>query len=109
MNEDYLNGEKITPADKKFIIAHLQDLGFIGSAENLTKPSVTNPFSGAVLDANPLEKCLVDFVQNLSDSNFRPDILEGYKLTQGDAVQKFDRARYLLMKINREMYMAILD
>jgi len=106
--EKYCNGEKITAADDKFIAAYLASQ--IQAIEKSGDTSqVRNPFTGESLDANPLEKSIVDFVQDLSYNEFHPTILAKYNVSRGSAIQTFDRARYLLLKINQSMYSAILD
>lgn len=110
MNENYFNGAKVTPADKKFVEQHLSKvIENLEKSEANWKSEVRNPFSGESIEANPLEKSIVLFVQELSYNEFSPAVLAKYGISQGSAVQKFDRARYLLLKINQSMYSAILD
>jgi len=103
--------KKVTDADRKFIHAHLSSA--LIEQENvqlaLGEVSVTNPFTGTKVVATPLVTSLVKMVQELSYNEFGEHTLKHYNLTRGNAVQKFDRARMLALKIDSNTYMQILD
>ena len=102
---------KITDADRKFIHAHLS--GTLIEHENLRLNgipiTVCNLFTGAVIETTPLIAALVRMVTDISYSEFGPNTLTRYGLTPGNALKKFDRARYLTQKLDSNVYMQMLD
>ena len=102
---------KITDADRKFIHAHLSST--LIEQENLQlngiAPTVRNPFTGVTMETTPLIAALVRMVMELSYNEFGSNTLAYFGLTRGNAVQKFDRARYLTQKLDSNVYMQMLD
>ena len=93
---------KLTKADNKFIA------DFITVKEVKT---LQNLLTGESVDCNPLETALITFIfdlelvingiGNLQDLNL--------KLTNGNKIQKFDRARDIVRKLNPTAYMTLID
>jgi len=94
---------KLTAADQKFINTHI--------TPNINEwvKGVSNPFSGETFPASPLIATLVQMVQDLSYTEFSTTSLNKWGCTKGNAVQKFDRARYIVLKLDSKLYMSILD
>ena len=104
--EEFLNGAKITDADKKFIMNHIVPKMVPADETNLI---VSNPFTGWSKVVNPLVANLVYFVQDLSMNEFSPRALQKWGVPAGRKIQMFDRARYTILKIDREVYMNVVD
>ena len=93
---------KLAPADHKFIEQHIVP----NEVSNL---SVQNPFSGVRAEVSPLVATLVALVQDLAYNDFAPHLLAKWGLTANNAVSKFDRARYIILKIDKETYYNFID
>ena len=95
--------EKLTAADKKFITAHIdplihEDLHF-----------VSNPFTGETIETTPQIATLVKMIQDLSYDNFSPRALKKWGCKPTNCISKFDRARHIVMKLDRNVYMTVVD
>ena len=100
---------KLTPADEKFIAKFFSNLDF-----DATKVHVrTNPYSGASVELDPISAAAYDFVIKLERViNSRNEVAikaihPELKLT--NVISNFDRARYLMLKLNPRAYSALLD
>jgi len=101
---------KLTDADKKFIAEHIDPLIFettMHSHEEL--PTVSNPFSGTVIQTTPQIATLVRMIQELSYNNFNPRVLKKWGCKQTNCVSKFDRARSIVLKLDRNIYFDVID
>jgi len=101
--------KKLTPADEKFIakfLNHNDSLDF--DAKSITR---SNRFTGEEFEVDPICAAAIDFVFKV-ESAFGNEArlkLISSALTLGNAVQSFDRARMLVLKLNPDAYMGILD
>jgi hypothetical protein len=93
----------VTPADKKFIEKCIAPQ-FHGG-----RTLCTNHFSGAEIRSNVLIGTLIQFIQELENSEFSFSICSKWQISKGQSVQMFDRARYLVLKIDPHIYSEILD
>ena len=106
MNEQLISELKVTgvtPADVKFVEAHIA---------NQILPdykTVQNPFSGVTHETTPLIATLTRFVQDISNSGFSERACSRWGISKGQMVQKFDRARYLILKLDCKLYSDIVD
>lgn len=88
----------VTAADHKFVEAHVVEHMSEGDK------TITNPFSGETKTVNPLIGALHQMIEDLQDGLFSK-----YGLTSKNWVQKFDRARYLILKVDQGIYMKFVD
>ncbi len=93
----------VTPADVKFFDTIIRPKM---RADNVT---VVNPLSGVSKVTTPEVATLTDFVYELGDYSCAPFILKKWGVPAGRAQQMFDRARYLILKLDNEVYMAVID
>ena len=101
---------KLSPADEKFIAKFFPNINF--DAATITR---TNRFTGEEFELDPICAAAIDFVfevERAMNSGRNADaalqrIHPALKMT--NAVSNFDRARYLVMKLNSKAYMGILD
>jgi len=103
--------EKANVADKKFMTAFFN---FTEKDSDTTPILKENPFSGQVFEVDPICAKCIDFVQELEPliNGQRLDLIQAkYPSIKsiGGAIQKFDRARYLVLKLDSSVYMNILD
>lgn len=100
---------KLTPADEKFIAKFINPNGIL-SAE--TKVECSNRFTGDVVETDEITAATIDFVFKVEIAmqggdkalkRIHPD------LKASNAVSNFDRARYIVMKLDSKTYMTILD
>ena len=103
--------EKANVADKKFMKTFFK---FTDKDFETTTIYRKNPFSGQLFEVGPICAKCIDFVQKLEPliNGQRLDLIqEAYPSIKsiGGAVQKFDRARHLILKIDSETYMNIID
>ena len=100
---------KLTPADEKFIAKFLNADGKLSfDAATITR---RNRFTGETFEVDPICAKAIDFVLAV-ESAFGSEVALkriAPALTKGNAVQSFDRARMLVLKLNSEAYMGILD
>ncbi len=101
--------QKLTEADKKFIAK------FFGNKE-VDAPKdrmVNNRFSGQAFKVTPLVASIISFIFHLESAmnSGRSNALTLVhpELKPTNAVMNFDRARYLVMKLDSEAYMGVLD
>ena len=94
---------KLTDADKKFITEHIDPLVH----EELHE--ATNPFTGARIETTPQIATLVRMIQELSYNNFNPRVLKKWGCKQTNCVSKFDRARQIVLKLDKNIYFEIVD
>jgi len=93
----------VTPADVKFFDAIIKPK----MRQDNTK--VVNPFSGVAKETSPEVATLTDFVYELSEYSCAPFILKKWGVPAGRVQQMFDRARYLILKLDWAVYSAIID
>ena len=93
---------KLTAADYKFIEAVIVP-------KITTAGVIVNMFSGHQQVVNPIIKALHDFVMKLSLTDFDLDVLIDYDVSFGSRIQKFDRARYIIMKLDKQVYYNFID
>lgn len=100
--------EKLTEADKKFIAKFFGVVDF--TANDITR---TNRFGGAPIQVDPVFAKCYDFVLKLEYAiNKQTEIavkLVHPELKLTNAVQNFDRARMIAMKMDSNAYMELLD
>lgn len=101
MNIETVKG--VTPADVKFFDAYIKP------QMRQDNTSVVNPLSGFAKTVDPAIATLTDFVQELSYYSFAPFILKKWGVPSGRAVQLFDRARYLILKLDNNVYSEVID
>jgi hypothetical protein len=89
---------KVTAADYKFVEAHVVEHMSEGDK------TITNPWSGDAAIVNPLIAALYLMIEELQNGMY-----EKYGLTTKNWVSKFDRARYLILKLDQEIYMNFVD
>lgn len=100
---DALKAAKATAADVKFVETYIAK----HMSESNTK--VVNPFSGWEKNASPLVAALTYFTQELIYSDFARRALVKWNVPEGKKVQLYDRARYLILKLDNEVYMNVID
>lgn len=93
----------VTPADVKFFET------YIAPKVRADNDSIANPFTGASQKVDPVIATLTDFVYELSQYEMAPFILKRWGVPAGRAVQSFDRARYLILKIDENVYRNFID
>ena len=99
---------KLSPADEKFIAKFFPNLDFDAS-KTFTR---SNPFSGEIIEVDPICAAAIDFVFKLQSAmgrNERAVKAVHPELKISNAVMNFDRARMLVLKLNSKAYMTILD
>jgi hypothetical protein len=101
---------KLTPADNKFIEKFLnfnKQIDF-DATKTFTR---RNRFSGETFEVDPVCAAAIDFVFAVESSFGNEARLKQISpaLTAGNAIQSFDRARMIVMKLNSSAYMGILD
>jgi len=104
--------KKLKPADQKFIDEFLK----ISEEDQKSEVKIVraNRFSGQeFLVSKVVAKC-IDFVYNMEhyiNTQNLAAIQSQYSSIKsiGGAIQKFDRARYVVLAIDREAYSGILD
>ena len=89
---------KVTAADYKFVERHV--------VKHMTEgdKTIKNPFSGETAVVNPLIGALYQMIEDLQNG-----MLEKYGLKSTNWVSKFDRARYLILKLDQEIYSNFID
>jgi hypothetical protein len=100
--------EKLTPADKKFILKFFGEFDF-----GATDIKRTNRFSGVEVSVDPVFAKCFDFIMSLERAMINRSeqqmqtIHPALKLT--NAIQNFDRARMIALKMDVHAYMELLD
>jgi len=100
---EVLNVKGVTPADKKFYEK------YIAPKVRPFEKHVRNPLTGWSKEVNPVVAACVRLVQNLAYNNFSKQALLYWGISDGQRVQVFDRARYLILKLDREVYSEVID
>lgn len=98
MNYKQFMPGKVTAADHKFVEKHVVKHMSEGDK------TITNPWSGETAVVNPLIAALYQMVEDLQNGQFKK-----YGLTSVNWVTKFDRARYLILKLDQKIYMHFID
>ena len=93
----------LTAADLKFIEEHIE------AAIPDNDIQVMNPFTYDEHTANPLTGTLINMVQDLAYNDFKGAVLDKWKVKSTNVVQKFDRARNIMRKLDMNLYFALLD
>jgi len=105
MNYKQFMPGKVTAADYKFVEKHV--------AKHMTEgdKTIKNPFSGETAVVNPLIGALYQMIEDLQQADYHTGdyIYEKYGLTKKNWVSKFDRARYLILKLDSNIYMNFVD
>jgi hypothetical protein len=101
---------KLTPADEKFIAKFFPNLNFDATEVHVRK----NPYSGFSAELDPICAAAYDFAVKLEKViNYSRNEAElkaiHPELRFTNAVSNFDRARYLVMKLNPRAYSTLLD
>ena len=100
--------EKLTDADKKFIMKFFGEVNF--DATDITRE---NRFTGVKISVDPVFAKCFDFVLNLEEAMVTQSeermqkIHPSLKMT--NAVSNFDRARMIALKMDADAYMELLD
>jgi len=93
----------LTAADFKFIEEHIE------AAIPDNNIQVVNPFTNEERTASPLTGTLINMVQDLAYNDFKGAVLDKWKVKSTNVVQKFDRARNIMRKLDMNLYYALLD
>ena len=94
----------LTTADVKFID------NYIAKHIDASNVKVVNLFSGDEADTNPLIACLCYFVLDLAYSEFSRENKRKWGLNPDThCVREFDRARYLILKLDSDIYSRFID
>ncbi len=102
---------KLTPADEKFIIEFLNGAELKKTFKSGQTVTRRNRFSGDAADLDPRSAAAFDFVLQVEPVLQNAAALKRIhpKLTIRNVVSKFDRARFIVMKLDQESYMTLLD
>jgi hypothetical protein len=100
--------EKLTEADKKFITKFFGMVDF--EATDITR---RNRFSGVQISVDPVFAKCFDFILTLEEAMVNRSEVQMQKihptLKMTNAVQNFDRARMIALKMDCDAYMELLD
>ena len=104
--------EKLTPADKKFITKFFGEVNF--DATDITR---RNRFTGVEISVDPVFAKCFDFILALEQLMYIQNrVVMADKMKQlhpelkpTNAVQNFDRARMIALKMDSNAYMELLD
>lgn len=102
----YPTKSTLTEADKKFIDQYIAPFAKTSYA------LVVNPISGWETNTNPLIATLVYFTQALAYSDFSHQRKVEWgiaSLSNAKIIQLYDRARMIILKLDREIYSNIID
>ena len=109
------NKPKLSPADEKFIAKFISDkLDFDSSTILIRK----NPYTDEKVELDPISAACYDFAISLYHAMNASNIEEHRErnikrvhpsLTLGNMTQVFDRARYIVLKMNPDAYYTLLD
>lgn len=104
---------KLKPADEKFIENHLlRDIAEIEvdlKKNGFDHVTFTNPTSGAKAKANPVLAAVTRCVLEMNANQFNSGVLNYYGFKPTNAIQKFDRARMIVRRLDSNFYYDILD
>jgi hypothetical protein len=103
--------EKLTPADNKFIEKFLNRDGKLNFDAGVTFKR-RNSYSGAEVEVDPICAAAIDFILKVEvamqcSENALKAVHPDLKMS--NAVSNFDRARYIVMKLDGKAYSALLD
>ncbi len=105
MNYKQFMPGKVTAADYKFVEAYI--------VKHMTEgdKTITNPWTDESAVVNPLIGALYQMIDELQRAAYPggEQIYKKYGLTARNWVSKFDRARYLILKLDQEIYMNFID
>ncbi len=100
--------EKLTEADKKFIAKFFGVVDF--AATDITR---SNRFGGGEISVDPVFAKCYDFVLKLEEAMMSRNEAKlkaiSPELKMTNAVQNFDRARMIALKMDSSAYMELLD
>jgi len=98
---------KLTPADEKFIKEFLTPEILPFDAKLIRN----NRFTDETVSVSPTVAAAFDFAMKLEPILQDKDALKKVheKLTPRNSISKFDRARYIVMKLDSNAYMTLLD
>ncbi len=100
---------KLTDADNKFVAEFLEN----GYMDKDIKTVFTrrNRFTGVEVELSPISAAAFDFIQKIEPILYDDEALKRIhpKLSSRNAVSKFDRARYIVMKLEPDAYIELLD
>jgi hypothetical protein len=100
--------EKLTEADKKFIMKFFGVIDF--DATDITRK---NRFSGVEISVDPVFAKCFDFILALEEAMINRSEAQMKKISSelkmSNAVQNFDRARMIALKMDSDAYMELLD
>lgn len=99
-----LKKAKATAADVKFVEKYIAP-----KMVDVEYQVIENPFTGWEMGVDPLLYALVKFTQQLIYSDFSPRALAHWGVPPGQKIQLFDRAKYIVLKLNRNVYSAVID
>jgi hypothetical protein len=97
------SNKKVTEADRKFVEKYIAPHFYQGQS------LVYNPVTEWEKRSTVLIGTLVLFVQQLSFHDFSRSILGKWGVPEGQKIQLFDRARYLILKLDSEIYSNVID
>lgn len=95
---------KLTEADKKFITEHITP-----RIHEEKLRTVSNPFTGANIETTPQIATLVKMIQDFSYNDFNSYALKKWGCKQTNCISKFDRARHIVSKLDKNIYFEIID
>jgi hypothetical protein len=98
------SNRKVTEADKKFVEKYIAP-----KIVECLPGRVQNPFTEWTTVTNPLIATLVHFAQELIYNDFDEFYLSYWNVPEGQKVQLFDRAKYLILKLSPEIYSNVID
>jgi len=104
-----MKNKKLTAADEKFIKEFLDgdNLDFSADAVFIRK----NRFSGISVELCTISAAAYDFVTKVEPNVYNSVGLQRIhsKLTTRNVISKFDRARYIVGKLQPEAFMRLID
>jgi len=100
--------EKLTDADKKFVAKFFGEVDF-----NATDIKRRNRFSGVEISVDPVFAKCFDFIFALESAMANRSEAQMQKISptlkMTNAIQNFDRARMIALKMDSNAYMELLD
>ena len=101
--EEIEKNKQVTKADIKFLKEFVYEQG--------NEKTFENPLTGARVSCTGYLAGLIKFIFDIEPWLSNTERLQMYhdKLTKKNAISKFDRARYLVMKLDYETYMKLID
>ena len=107
--EEIKQNKKVTKADIKFLEEYIYEQGDYKTFESLRGETVTctGYMAGLIKFVFDLSACQVKY----GDGQMLKDALSTIheKLTPRNWVSKFDRARYLILKLDADVYRKLID